>query len=619
MSAEHIARALRGGEAKTDSIEAVRVLVSRLRRSLEDDVLEISPAGYRLRVQPGERDSDGFAAMVEEAGSALDAHDPLTATSVLCDVLSLWRGPHRSRNSGASSAGSSWPAWRRSCSTAERHAEEGDSQKRRLTMLKSVRRLAVVPALLLSLSFGAEPIAAAEDTPAWSLSRDTLPIGKNAASGVKLDEHRVMWVGGLADDPADSNRSFIYDVRTRKFRETSPVPATKHMDRQIAVGVLNDGSVIVAGGDPASPSSSRLSYRYDPRADTWTRTGDLPEAQGWFFTPTLRLRDGRLLAAGGIGSDAGPAGSASRKAFVFDFTQTARVEMIDATGAPTGGVAKVPGKWDYTRSANTVSTLGDGHLFGSAVLLRDGRVFVGGGHSAWNVLGGGDVSTLATNTDYFSPATGRWTSGAPLPPVAGEDDRIPGSAGGRTNGVCVSVMDDGQVVLAGGATHTDGEEYFATLLTRRSIIVMSPATNPKDSTYRVVPTRIPPGTEFGGLFGDGGRNQLPCYALPQNRVLISGGQSSVGEDLYDTYVFDRRTSTLTRGPDHVHAHPLWAPAFGYPADYEAAVISTLGVSMRNSLLVFGGRTLVHGGGLDGIADEPFPGSRYVEQLTAVSG
>ena len=104
------------------------------------------------------------------------------------------------------------------------------------------------------------------------------------------------------------------------------------MDRQIAVGVLNDGSVIVAGGDADTNRSSHLSYRYTPRTNTWTRTSDLPEPQGWFFTPTIKLGDGRLLAAGGLGADAGPTGIASRKAFVFD--------------------GNVPGKWDYTRAAN---------------------------------------------------------------------------------------------------------------------------------------------------------------------------------------------------------------------------------------------------------------------------
>jgi hypothetical protein len=67
-----------------------------------------------------------------------------------------------------------------------------------------------------------------------------------------------------------------------------------------------------------------------------------------------------------------------------------------------------------------------------------------------------------------------------------------------------------------------------------------------------------------------------------------------------------------------HDTTCWAPQhpeLGYPPDYEAAVIRTQTVSMNNSRLVFGGGTLVHGGGYNGVGDDTFPGSRYVEQLS----
>ena len=285
----------------------------------------------------------------------------------------------------------------------------------------------------------------------WVLSQDTLPIGRQKAIGVKLKGRKVMWVGGNTDDPtdnpADNNKVFIYDVKTRNFSATAPVPAAKHIDGRATVGVLKDGSVIVAGGsagDPAS-STSRLSYRYDPDDETWSRTGDLPEQQQWIFMPTTRLRDGRLLIAGGIGLDGVATGTGSHKAFVFDPTRFSTVDVIDPdTGIATGATAEVRGGWDYTRSVqdNSETTLARGHVFGNAVLLKDGRVFVVGGHTFWvpNFEDNNDLSALATDTDYFDPDTGLWATGAPLPPVPGEDDRIPGSHGGRTNGVGVAVM-----------------------------------------------------------------------------------------------------------------------------------------------------------------------------------
>ena len=63
--------------------------------------------------------------------------------------------------------------------------------------------------------------------------------------------------------------------------------------------------------------------------------------------------------------------------------------------------------------------------------------------------------------------------------------------------------------------------------------------------------------------------------------MIGGGQSSAGEDLYDTYIFKVRTGALWRGPDLVHAVADWASLAGYPADYQSALISTRESGMRS--------------------------------------
>lgn len=462
----------------------------------------------------------------------------------------------------------------------------------------------------------------------WLLSVHTLPVTRQKVTGVKLKGRRVMWVGGQADNPADNNRVFIYDVRTRTFSETTPVPAAKQMGPRVSVGVLRDGSVVVAGGDVdgVAGSTSRLSYRYDPDR-VWRRTGDLPVPQQWLFMPTIRLRDGRLLVAGGVGTDGAATQTGSQRAFVYDVTLTSTVAVVDPdTGVPTGATATVRGRWDFTRrvAGNVETTLGRGHVFGNAVRLKDGRVFVAGGHTFWvpDFADNSDLSVLATDTDYFDPATGEWTTGAPLPIVGGEDDRIPGSHGGRANGVGLAVLGNGKVIIAGGNSQTDGASYFGTAIGRRSILVMTPAGNPMNSTYETAPHRIPPGTSFGGLLGDGGRNQLLCYPVPGNRVVLAGGQDTEGGDLYDTYVFKYSNRSVTRGPDMAHETTVWAPQhpeWGYPADYKSAVISSQAVCMNNSRLVFGDGTLVHGGGYNGVGDDASGGSRYVEQLTGSSG
>ncbi len=459
----------------------------------------------------------------------------------------------------------------------------------------------------------------------WSLSPQPLAVGKSRAIGLKLDDHRVMWLGGEADDPADNNRTFIYDTRTRMSRETAPIPLAKDIDAFAIAGVLTDGTVVVAGGGISTPpsdlnSASVLSYRYDPATNRWSRTGDLPEPQQWLFTPTVLLRDGRLLITGGLGLDGLATGTASRHAFIYSPRRTSTVDAIDPnTGLKTGKKAVVAGRWDYTRRADgTETTLSGGHLFGNEILLHDGRVFVGGGHTIWNFNADPDVSTLATDTEFFDPATGIWSQGAPLPSVPREDDRIANSHGGRANGVCFAALADDQVVIAGGNSQVDGQSYLSGIdIGRQSILVMTPAANPRNSRYQLSPNKIPSGTDFGGFFGDGGRNQLLCYVTTDNRVVFAGGQDIAGEDLYDTYVFSPSNWSIRRGPDLVHGLALWAaadPSLGYPPGYEAAAITTLAVAMRDSKLVFGNDVFVEGGDYDGISVDGLA-SRYVEQFT----
>jgi hypothetical protein len=124
----------------------------------------------------------------------------------------------------------------------------------------------------------------------WSLSKATLPVQRDRTVGVRIDGTTVMWLGG--DDPTTSNQAFIYDVRSRDFRKVSPVPAAKQLDRSISVGVLRDGSVVVAGGSLGNPTN-RLSYRYHPGRDRWSRTDVLPEAQEWL---SLRPSDCATVA-----------------------------------------------------------------------------------------------------------------------------------------------------------------------------------------------------------------------------------------------------------------------------------------------------------------------------------
>jgi DNA-binding SARP family transcriptional activator len=89
-----LAMALWGEEAAPSLVKAVHVHVSRLRKALGDpDVLVTTPAGYVLRVRPGELDADRFQRLTDDGRRRLAAGRVEAASAAFREALSLWRGP----------------------------------------------------------------------------------------------------------------------------------------------------------------------------------------------------------------------------------------------------------------------------------------------------------------------------------------------------------------------------------------------------------------------------------------------------------------------------------------------------------------------------------------------
>jgi WD40 repeat protein/DNA-binding SARP family transcriptional activator len=93
VSAERLALALWGEDAPSGATKTVQVHVSRLRKALGDpEIIRSGPAGYRLRVRPGELDASEFERLLGEGRSALSGGQPERAASLLREALALWRG-----------------------------------------------------------------------------------------------------------------------------------------------------------------------------------------------------------------------------------------------------------------------------------------------------------------------------------------------------------------------------------------------------------------------------------------------------------------------------------------------------------------------------------------------
>ena len=94
VSPERLARALWGEDAPAGTVKTVQVHVSRLRKALGDGgLVTTTPAGYQLRVLPGELDAQQFEQLVQEGRGALEDGRAEDAAAVLREAASLWRGP----------------------------------------------------------------------------------------------------------------------------------------------------------------------------------------------------------------------------------------------------------------------------------------------------------------------------------------------------------------------------------------------------------------------------------------------------------------------------------------------------------------------------------------------
>jgi WD40 repeat protein/DNA-binding SARP family transcriptional activator len=94
VSPERLATALWGEDAPAGAVRTVQVHISRLRKALGDgDVVTTTPAGYQLRVLPGELDAQRFEQLVEEGRRALNAGRAKEAAILLREAAGLWRGP----------------------------------------------------------------------------------------------------------------------------------------------------------------------------------------------------------------------------------------------------------------------------------------------------------------------------------------------------------------------------------------------------------------------------------------------------------------------------------------------------------------------------------------------
>ena len=131
--------------------------------------------------------------------------------------------------------------------------------------------------------------------------------------------------------------------------------------------VLQDGRLLVVGGQESMSRASKVAEIFDPSTDTWSNTGETLDKRGEGHTATL-LNDGRVLVTGD--------------------NEEGSSEIYDPS----------TDQWSYTGTMNVA------RKSASATLLEDGRVLVSGGVDRTKA---GRVEL--DSSEIYDPSSGEWT------------------------------------------------------------------------------------------------------------------------------------------------------------------------------------------------------------------
>jgi YVTN family beta-propeller protein len=186
----------------------------------------------------------------------------------------------------------------------------------------------------------------------------------------------------------------IYDPITQTFTTTGTMSTVR---MYCSATLLNNGKVLIAGGENAFYNSIPEAELYDPSSRTFTVTGSLNGARQ-SQTATL-LNNGKVLFVGG--------------------TSTTGTSSTNELYDPSMGTFSATGSMTFARSAQ------------GATELNNGTVFVAGGQSddTGNFLAGGEL---------FDPQTGNFTNAVSLSTARYYHTQ--------------SLLNNGSVLIAGGPT-----------------------------------------------------------------------------------------------------------------------------------------------------------------------
>lgn len=217
----------------------------------------------------------------------------------------------------------------------------------------------------------------------WTAGAAT-PLEIHHFQGVEYDG-KVYVVGALMNrfpNEPPLPDVYVYDPAADAWSKGPALPADRV--RGAAAAVAHDGLIYVVGGQQVGHASGHVAWfdSLDPRTGEWRRLPDAPHARDHFQVGVI---DGKLYAAGGRRS-------AAASGQPFELT-VAEVDVYDfATG-----------RWTTLPASSNIPT----PRAGTTAAVLNGKLLVIGGESAGQTTGHAEVES-------FDPATGRWTTLAPM-------------------------------------------------------------------------------------------------------------------------------------------------------------------------------------------------------------
>lgn len=144
-------------------------------------------------------------------------------------------------------------------------------------------------------------------TGSWT-ARAPLNTPRAGCTVTLLADGRVLCAGGTVQGGAVTNAAEVYDPTANAWAAVSSMTVARYAHRAER---LPDGRVMLAGGSDAVGPTQTTDI-FDPGSGAWTAGPSFSVAR---YHPALLWHGGRLLAIGGMSSTAGPAATATAEAY----------------------------------------------------------------------------------------------------------------------------------------------------------------------------------------------------------------------------------------------------------------------------------------------------------------